>query len=203
MRAAVAILVLAGVAGTAHAHVMSDGHLVLAPDGTRLTGTLDVGARDLHDALGLDPDGDGRITWGEVTAAKRSIADYVVGHLSITSEGERCALATGELGMIDRSDGAHVAIALVATCADRPLDVSVDYRLVFELDAQHRGLVQVGASRGIARADATTVRLRARDGAVARLAAVVPGGGIALAVASGLLVFGLGAVVLRRRRPIR
>ena len=50
------------------AHKPSDSYLSLDVDGTRVTGRWDIALRDLDVALGLDADGDGRITWGELRA---------------------------------------------------------------------------------------------------------------------------------------
>jgi hypothetical protein len=201
---ALAAAVVAAAPGIAAAHTMSDGHLELVTDGARLVGTLDVAARDLHDAFGLDPGGDGAITWADVTAGKAAIGKYVVDHLAIKSADGPCPITTGELGEIERPDGSHVAIAVTATCAAPATTVTVDYRMLYELDAQHRGLLHVGDGRAIAKNGDGPITLAARSGLLPRLAAAIPAGAIVLPLAAALLVLVLAIAILRRttRRPL-
>jgi hypothetical protein len=207
MRALVAAgiaLVALGAAAPARAHTMSDGHLELVPDGRRLVGTLDVAVRDLHDVLDLDPGRDGAITWADVLARRDAIAAYVTDRLVLSSSDGACGLAVGALGAVDRPDGAHVAIALTATCPSPPADVTIDYRLLYELDAQHRGLLHAGEARAIAKVDGGPVTLAVRSGVLARVAGAVPGGAVGLAFAAAALALALAALILRRtsRRPL-
>lgn len=203
-RVATAIVVVAAAAGAATAHTMSDGHLELVTDGPRLVGTLDVAARDLHDAFGLDPGGDGAITWTDVTTGSAAIAKYVVDHVAITSPDGACPITTGALGEIERPDGSHVAIALTATCPGAPTTVTVDYRMLYELDAQHRGLLHVGDGRAIAKDGDGPITLTVRSGLLPRIAAAVPVGTVLLPLAGALLALGLAILILRRttRRPL-
>jgi hypothetical protein len=193
---AAALVVLA--AGPAAAHTMSDGHLDLVADGDRLVGTLDVAVRDLHDAFGLDPGGDGAITGADLAAREDAITAYVTTHLVLTSDAGPCGLTPGALGVIDRADGAHVAVALTATCPAPPTAVTVDYRLLYELDAQHRGLIHIGDGRAIAWDGSGPVRVTVRAGALPRLAAAVPGGRCTLMFAAAGLALALAALLLRR-----
>ena len=50
----------------AWAHKPSDSLLSLTVQHDRIEGRWDIALRDLDDAIGLDADGDGAITWGEV-----------------------------------------------------------------------------------------------------------------------------------------
>jgi hypothetical protein len=196
--AALALAALAALAPAARAHTMSDGRVDLVAEGDRLVGTIDVAVRDLHDLLGLDSDGDLRITAAEVAGHAPAIAAYVAAHLAITTPDGACTLALGDHGVVDRADGAHVALALVATCPGRVTRATVDYRLLYELDAQHRGLVRAGDGRGIARQGASAVAVVVRSGTLARAGAAMPGGPLALAGAGAVLALALAVLVLRR-----
>ena len=55
-------------AASARAHKPSDSYLTLRSDGAQLAAQWDIALRDLDQAIGLDSDGDGAITWGEVRA---------------------------------------------------------------------------------------------------------------------------------------
>ena len=67
---AVCCLALALCAGGALAHKPSDSYLSIAVDGDKLHGQWDIALRDLDFAIGLDSNGDGDITWGELKALK-------------------------------------------------------------------------------------------------------------------------------------
>ena len=58
-------------AGTAQAHKPSDSYLTLFADGRSLRGQWDIALRDLEFAIGLDANGDGSITWGELSKRYR------------------------------------------------------------------------------------------------------------------------------------
>ena len=157
------LLVLIALTSAAWAHKPSDAHLALEPEGARVTGRLDVSVRDLDGALQID-DGDGRITWGELQAAAPRIADYVHARLSIASGPVSLATIAGcpiELGtaqLVNLSDGAYWSLPLTATCAHAARDLSITYALLFDLDAQHRGLVHVAGQTLIVR-DASPVHV--------------------------------------------
>lgn len=154
-----AILAVLVVSSTAWAHKPSDAHLALHADGATLDGRLDIAVRDLDGALQID-NGDGAITWGELQAAAPRIAAYVTDRIALAagnSEGMTpCPLALGTAQLVDLSDGAYWALPVHATCAHRPATVAVTYKLLFDLDAQHRGLVHIDGQTLIVR-DATPV----------------------------------------------
>ncbi len=143
---AFALVGVALTATSALAHKPSDAHLQLAVDGNRLTGRLDIALRDLDGALGLDGNGDGAITWAELTTAAPRIATYVEDRLQLAADGTSCSLTLGTAALVDLSDGAYWALPVTATCAAAPHELAITYRLLFDLDAQHRGLVHLEAN---------------------------------------------------------
>jgi hypothetical protein len=158
----VAAAVVTVAAGSAQAHKPSDAHLHLAVDGNIVRGRLDAAVRDLDAALTLDADGDGRITWGELASASARIDGYVRDHLTVTDGSTPCPLVFGAAAIVDLSDGAYRALSFRAECAGDVREPAVSYRLLFEIDAQHRGLVHVEGQRGGA--------LIVRDGSPVRIA---------------------------------
>jgi len=147
-----ALIILLALAGPAWAHKPSDAHLALAVDGDRVAGRLDIAVRDLDAAVGLDADGDGSITWGELQGAAPRIATYVQGRLELAGDGDApCPLALGDASLVDLSDGAYWALPVSAHCAHEPHELAVAYRLLFDIDAQHRGLVHVAGQTLIVR----------------------------------------------------
>lgn len=131
------------IANAAHAHKPSDSYLILKMDGATVQGQWDIALRDLDFAIGLDGNGDGEITWGELRARHDAIAAYALPRLKIHSGGELCAThATASL-VDNHSDGAYAVLRFVAECA-RPLTaVDLSYSLLFDVDPQHKGLLRL------------------------------------------------------------
>ncbi len=142
MRRVLALLLLLA-SFAAHAHKPSDSYLHLSIAGAQVTGQWDIALRDLEQAIGLDSNGDGDITWGEVRARHADIAAYALARLSVAGDAKRCPLrVTGH--EIDRhSDGAYEVLRFAADCASAPAEIEVGYTLFFDFDAQHKGLLNL------------------------------------------------------------
>lgn len=163
------------LAGPAWAHKPSDSYLRLTVDGAAIEGQWDIALRDLDAAIGLDADGDGTLTWGEVRARHAAIAAYAQSRLTLGRPEAPCAVAVRE-HLIDRhTDGAYAVLRFAAACAETPRALAIDYRLLFDIDPRHRGLVSVtadGATRAaILSADAPAQRLSLAASPAAQFAA--------------------------------
>ena len=144
-------LALALLAGAAQAHKPSDSYLTVTVQDGRLRGQWDIALRDLDLAVGLDADGDGRITWGEVRAQHGPIAAYASARLQVQADGQPCTLTVGPQQVDEHTDGAYSVLPLQLACAvAAPKGLSLRYTLLADLDPQHRGLLNLtvdGASR--------------------------------------------------------
>jgi len=139
-------------AGSVSAHKPSDSYLMLSarPGDSRVSAQWDIALRDLDLALDLDVNRDGAIDWREVRTRERDLFGYALARLDLTSDAEPCTMMPGELLVDDHSDGAYAVLRFSAQCA-RPLQrLGVAYRLLFDLDATHRGLLRLDAG-GISR----------------------------------------------------
>jgi hypothetical protein len=148
----VLLLMLALVASPAIAHKASDAYLTIERDGAALRGQWDIALRDLDNALGLDANGDGDITWGEVRARHADIAAYALQRLDVSSGGERCALSATAQMIDSHTDGAYAVLAFSGQCAAPGPTLAIGYRLFEGLDPQHRGLLNLienGQSRSV------------------------------------------------------
>jgi HupE/UreJ protein len=150
------------VAAPAWAHKPSDAHLRLAVAGDTITGRLDIAVRDLDGALGVDQDGNGEITWGELSASAPRIAAYVEHRLVLGADGAPCVQHVGSAALADLSDGAYWSIAVSATCPRAPRSIDIAYALLFDIDSMHRGLAHVGGQTVILR-DARPARITLDD----------------------------------------
>jgi hypothetical protein len=130
-------------AAAAQAHKPSDSYLALSVDGATLRGQWDIALRDLEFALGLDSDGNGAITWGELKARRKDVEAYAFSRLNVISDGKSCALNAAQFLVDEHSDGAYAVLRFDADCGSRaPAAVELAYSLFFDLDPTHRGLLR-------------------------------------------------------------
>ena len=139
----VVALLLVLAAAPAFAHKPSDAYLTLDRDGVALSGQFDIALRDLDNALSLDANGDGEITWGEVRAKHAEIAAYALDGLRVASGGSACSLALTSHAIDAHTDGAYAVLKLAGRCAQSGPTLTIDYRLLFDIDPQHRGLLNL------------------------------------------------------------
>jgi len=131
------------IAGSAFAHKPSDSYLTLDVQGAAVNGQWDIALRDLDFALGLDTNQDGEITWGEVKAKRVEIGSYAMARLAIAENATACPTKVREALIDDHTDGAYVVLRFVAQCRDAVASLRVSYGLFFDLDPQHKGLLQI------------------------------------------------------------
>ncbi|HSW26802.1 MAG TPA: HupE/UreJ family protein [Burkholderiaceae bacterium] len=149
-----ALLVLAGwwLPYAADAHKPSDSYLsITQADSGALSGRWDIALRDLDFAIGLDADGDGAITWGEVRVKHADIAAYALARLALHGDDDQaCTVHAGAQMLEDHTDGAYSVLPLAITCPHTLSRLAIGYTLFGDLDPQHRGLLNLRA-RGLAR----------------------------------------------------
>ncbi len=144
-------MLLIALAGSAQAHKPSDSYLALTVQQGQLSGRWDIALRDLDFAIGLDADGDGKITWSEVRSRHADIAAYASARLAVQADGQPCSLSIGEQLVDEHTDGAYTVMPLVLACKSKaPRTLTLNYGLFADLDPQHRGLLNLtidGATR--------------------------------------------------------
>lgn len=149
-RALAAFFALAASAGGAAAHTSSTAYLSLetGPSGAELS--IELALRDLEPALGLDADGDGAITWGELSARQPELEAFVAGGVALRAGEAACALAPGALLVDRRDDGAYAVLRAQAVCPGGGAPDALEYGLLFEMDPTHRAVLRWGAEGGAA-----------------------------------------------------
>ena len=129
----------------AHAHRPSDAFLNLKINGAQIEGQWEIALRDLAVIADLDADRNQELTWGELRQAQPLLFAQLAQALSFRSGEETCPLSFTQLLIHDRSDGRYAWFSLSAVCAAPVRVLDVDYRLLFQLDPTHRGLLVLEA----------------------------------------------------------
>ncbi|MGH8482259.1 MAG: HupE/UreJ family protein [Nevskiaceae bacterium] len=141
MKRPVATLLFLLCTGAAQAHRPSDAFVTLHAQGAALHGQWEVALRDVATLVQADADGDRAITWGELRAARPALEDILLRGLRIEGDGQPCALRIVDLLVNPRLDGPYAWLALEGACAAAPATLTVQYRLLFEIDPTHRGIL--------------------------------------------------------------
>jgi len=139
---ALGVFASATVSTPAIAHKASDSYLVLNVQGQEVTGQWDIALRDIDFAIGLDANGDADITWGEVQARHADIAAWALGRLTLQRGGD-CTLKVAAHLIDDHTDGAYAVLRLTGACPSGTQALTLNYRLLFDIDQLHRGLLRL------------------------------------------------------------
>jgi HupE / UreJ protein len=129
----------------AQAHIASNGFLSLEVDHAQITGALELAIRDGELAVGLDRDGDGKVTWGELRASQTALQTYVLLHLRLQG-AEPCTMKLGAVQVNERVDGNYLWLPISAACGSALKRLSIDYRFLEAEDPSHRGLLTLSAN---------------------------------------------------------
>ena len=124
------------------AHKASDSYLTLQVKGDQVLGQWDIALRDIDFALGLDRDGNGEITWGELRARHADIAAWALSALTL-ERGGTCPLQVTQHQIDEHTDGTYAVLRLAGQCPTPEGALGVHYRLLFDQDALHRGLLRL------------------------------------------------------------
>jgi hypothetical protein len=147
LRFVAAVLALL-VSMSVHGHATSTSYLVATDtngDGN-VRITWDLSVAELHWAVNLDDDGDGRIRWSEIEAHRAGIESLALGHLVVAKRG-RCDAALDDLLLTSHAGEPHVSLGIHARCAESgPLDLSAD--LFLQQSASQRTLIDVTTAAG-------------------------------------------------------
>jgi HupE / UreJ protein len=141
------------------AHTQSYGFLRATVHDDHVSGQLELAVRDLDLAYALDADGDGNVTWGELRKRESELAPLVLRRISIGPATAPCELVPGAVAIDSRGGENYAIFPFTGSCAVLGSQVRVGYDLMFGLDAQHRGLVDLGKG-GIARSTVMTPETR-------------------------------------------
>lgn len=129
----------------AQAHRPSDAFLTLDVRGSEVSGHWEVALRDLAVLADLDRDRNLELTWGELRGAQAQLTSLLATQLTVRGDGAACPLVFTDLLVNDRTDGRYAWFALRGQCPGAPAEIALDYRLLFDLDPTHRGILVLTA----------------------------------------------------------
>jgi hypothetical protein len=146
MKQAFATLLMLLAASMAQAHIASNGFLTLNAEGARLTGSIELAIRDGELAVGLDRDGDGKVTWNELKSSQPALQNYVLGHLRLMSQDGSCGVNFEPVQVNERVDGNYLWLPFHANCATALKRLTIEYTLLSSEDPSHRGLLTLNSA---------------------------------------------------------
>lgn len=138
-------LFIAGLQPAA-AHSLGEGYIFIDVSDTSLSGWVEITLTDLDEALGIDDNGDGKVSEGEVLGHLERLQDYVFERVSIggrdrdyflefTGHEFRNVPLSPYLMMNFRVDEQRI-----------PDVLQIEYRMFFDMDPMHRGFLVVGSN---------------------------------------------------------
>jgi hypothetical protein len=139
---AVAVFLFAGLL-PALAHKLSDGYLTLAVTNRQITGRLEISLHDFEQSIGLDANGDGEVTWGEVQRREADIKAQVQSRITAEVDGLLVAFQAQPLQINQRGDGGYVVVPLVSAAWTDGRELRLGYSLMFDVDPLHLGLLKL------------------------------------------------------------
>jgi hypothetical protein len=138
-----AFLVTALAPAIASAHSASTAYLNIVAEGRDLHVQWSIALRDLDDAVGIDGNGDGAVTWGEIKSRFAEVDAYALSRLTLSGDGAVCTPGPVDHLVDQLGDGAYEVLRFTATCPRAPVSIKVQYGLLFDLDPLHRGLLSL------------------------------------------------------------
>jgi hypothetical protein len=138
---ALAILVACGL--SVGAHTQSTAFLTLRVDKGNLSGEWHLALRDLEDAVGLDANDDGLITWDELRSRREAVCAYALSRFHIQGDALHGQLRVTDLLVENHSDGAYAVLRFGVDGLDQPSTLELNYQALFDIDPKHRGLLRL------------------------------------------------------------
>jgi hypothetical protein len=133
----------------AHAHDTRISYLDLSIAANTITGQWELALADVELAVGIDADGDGKITWGEIRSQHQRLNTQLFSQVAFHTGGTACMLTTGE-HLVDHHGGAsYLVMRFSAQCPaiSRLTPLLIDYRFMRQLDPRHRALLRISADK--------------------------------------------------------
>lgn len=114
--------------------------------------TLHLTLLDLLHLVDLDSNGDGQLTWGEVSASEPEVLDLIVNNVSLRAGENPCTLSAQQraFSLTTHAEAPALRVALQVHCPEAAGGSSyrLSYQLFFDDDPTHRALLTVANDAG-------------------------------------------------------
>lgn len=129
----------------ARAHEPTKSYLNVVIESNRISGRLDMPLRDLHNVVPLDTDTNGFLEMDKLTGRLPAIVAYISAHLKLTADGRPLTpcFTNSEPAVEAFPDDNYLELSLDAAITSVPKELGVEYRLFFETNSLHRGLLKL------------------------------------------------------------
>lgn len=136
------------------AHKTSYGHLKADFAGEAVSGKLELAVRDFDFvffdfAFGPAANGDGKPNLGQLHRHEREIDGLLLDKISLGSPGAPCRLDPGPIAVDLRGGEYFMILPFSGTCKSLSEPLQVGYDLMFDVDPQHRALIDVTHGNGV------------------------------------------------------
>jgi hypothetical protein len=132
------------------AHQLSTSYLNGRFDNTGVfTGDWQIRLYDIEQAIGVDTDGDGNLRWQELQSRTEAVSRYLQSSLQFIRANTPCNLILETNWKIDNHfNEGYVSVPVRAQCSITG-DIEVHYNGFFEIDSQHKLLVNLSDQKDI------------------------------------------------------
>ena len=130
-------------AAWARAHSSSTSYVTIIASGHDARLQWSIALRDLDTAIVLDANDDGDITWGELRARQSEVDAYALSRLHLSTGGADCIAGPVEHLADLLGDGGYAVLRTALRCPVAIAGLDVRYGALFEIDPNHRALLNV------------------------------------------------------------
>lgn len=141
-RMALALWAALGCYTPALAHRGSESHLEIDATAAQISGRWEIDVRDAAAAIppGAQPESVQATAW---LAADLELGATPLGRLQLVTDGAPCRLEALSQEPAQHASGPYLVIRFRAHCGGSPRQLTVDYRLGFDTDPRHQGLMSL------------------------------------------------------------
>ena len=131
----------------AAAHSSSNSYLTLSAPKDQLSLRADIHFRDVDLIFDLDANRDGQVTWGETQMRSLELSAWLEQGLQLSESGKKCSLGKADLQVSQLADGTYLSAMWAPDCKRindiNSADFTLSYKLIFQQDSLHKGLLKV------------------------------------------------------------
>lgn len=131
-----------------YGHSSSEAYLSLEVQSNKASGAWEFSLRDLEYSIGVDADGDGKITWNDIKQREAAIQEYIISGVSISQDGKKCSVVAGNTMVNNRQSSVFLHLPVSVVCKENIEQLTVQYQLFFSQDIRHHAIWSISTENG-------------------------------------------------------